>query len=45
MIWFYYKEMEMYENKNEKVVKILKKGFPLEDIFNNSEKLEKNFLC
>jgi hypothetical protein len=45
MIWFYYKEMGMYENKDEKVVKILKNGFNLENILNNDEKLEKNFLC
>ena len=39
MIWFYHKEMEMYENKNEKVVKILKKGFPIEKIFNNIDSI------
>jgi hypothetical protein len=39
MIWFYHKEMEMYENKNEKVVKILKKGIPIEKIFNNIDSI------
>ena len=39
MIWFYHKEMEMYENKNEKVVKILKKGLHIEKIFDNIDSI------
>ena len=39
MIWFYHKEMEMYENKNEKVVKLLKKGSPIEKIFESIDSL------
>ena len=39
MIWFYHKEIEMYENKNEKVVKLLKKGSPIEKIFKSIDSL------
>ena len=45
MIWFYHKEMKMYENKNEKVVKILKKEYNLKNILDDDKILEKNFLC